>query len=71
MTQEKLMITKEQYLPLAQKIFNFINSQYSKEPTLHQFGVILGALESIKFGINEHLKSKKSSMLILNESSEQ
>lgn len=71
MSEQKIMITKEQYLPLANKIFGFINTLYFKEPTLEQYGIILGALEAIKFGINEQLKSKKTSSLILHESNEQ
>lgn len=61
------MITKEEYMPLAEKLWEFISSQYVKEPTPHDFAVILGAVEAVKFGITATLEKGGNQFMIMHE----
>lgn len=53
---KKEMITKEMYLPLAEKVMELMLKEYPTNPSAHDFGVMLGALAAVKFGIDETLK---------------
>ena len=55
---KKTSVTNEQYLPLANKLWDFISSQYEKEPTPEEFAVIIGALKAVEFGITKMLEEK-------------
>jgi hypothetical protein len=64
---KKTMVTKETYMPLAEKIWGFIASQYQKEPSPEEFAVILGAIEAVKFGITKTLDGGGHRFMVMHQ----
>lgn len=56
--------TREQYLPLANEIWELISSKFPN-PSVSDFGVMIGAMEAVKFGVRKVMKERGIRMEIM------
>lgn len=65
------MVTREQYLPLAQKLLKIVFKEVGPNPSFHDFAVVLGSLECIKEAISEQVKQRGGRFEVMYEGQKQ
>jgi hypothetical protein len=63
--KKKSVIRSHQYIPLAEKLWEFLTTHYSNEPTPEQYTIIIGALEAVKLGILGRIKEQGQKVVVV------